>query len=259
MNLNRRLIIRDLSLIVGASLLVFLGALVVSSGQIGTVSIGRLLSDRLREFTERELRAGELVISDGPIIESIDTIVGRLNEAPSIDLPRFTVLVIRSDIVNAMALPGGLIVVYTGLIETLSSADEFAAILAHEIGHVARGDPTRQLIRSAGLGVINLLFGSGGEVLIERLFREAVALSYAKRYELRADEYAISTMEQAGLNPGALGRALERLKLLMSDNRPLFRYLDPHEDIDTRIARSLSRSLSDDYDTIEIEWEELQF
>lgn len=259
MSRHRRLIVRDLSLIIGASLLIFLGALSIMSGRLENVLVGRRLGGRLREFAEREIRSEGLIVSKGVITESIDTIVRRLEESPLTEVPAITVIVVRSELVNAMTLPGGLIVVYTGLIKELEGADEFAAILAHEIGHVAHNDPIRQLIRNAGLGVVTLLVGGGGEVLIERLIREAIGLSYARRYELRADEYAITIFDQSGLDPGALGRALKQIKSSdPGDVSRAARYLDPHEDIDERIARSLNRSQPKVYDTIDVSWEEVQ-
>ena len=258
MSRHRQLIFRDLSLIIGFFILVFLGALAISSGRTGSISVGKRIGERLRSFAENEIRSGDLLITEGAIIESIDTIVRRFEKAPQIEVPTVSVLVIRSDLVNAMTFPGGLIVVYTGLVELLSGADEFAAILAHEMGHAANRDPTRQLIRSAGIGVVTLLIGSGGEVLIERIIREAVGLSYARRYELRADEYALTILEQSGIDPGALGRALEQIKSIIPDGgSQMARYLDPHEDIDERIARSMARSGNGGYDTIDISWEEV--
>ena len=62
-----------------------------------------------------------------------------------------TVSVLDHPMVNAFALPGGQVVFFRGMLDAADNPDEIAAVLAHEIGHVAARDPTRIALRSAGL------------------------------------------------------------------------------------------------------------
>lgn len=66
-------------------------------------------------------------------------------------------------------MPGGLIILFRGLIDAAESSDEVAAVYAHELGHVVARDPTRIALRSAGsIGVLGLLLGdfAGGAVVL---------------------------------------------------------------------------------------------
>ena len=70
---------------------------------------------------------------------------------------------------NAVALPGGRIYVFEGLIGKSESADEVAGIIAHEIGHVAHRDGMRSLLQSAGLSfMFGMLLGDfvGGSAVV---------------------------------------------------------------------------------------------
>jgi predicted Zn-dependent protease len=64
--------------------------------------------------------------------------------------------VVRRDETNAMALPGGQIYVFRGLIAKADNPDEVAGVIAHEIGHVAHRDGTKAVLQGAGL---SFLFG----------------------------------------------------------------------------------------------------
>ena len=262
MRRNQRLIIRDLILVAATLSLLFFVALSIASrvNRRTRPPSARPLSARLRRFAEGELRRGTIIYDSGPIYDAVDTIITRLSQAPDVEVPNATVLVVKSNLVNAIALPGQLIVIYTGLIENIDGAEELGAIIAHELGHAAHRDPIRQLIRSTGLRALTLLTGgSGGQVLVERIITEAVGLSYARKYELRADEFAISLLENAGLDPAALGRAFEQIgeSIDIEASGPM-RYLDPHEDVLTRIERSYARSTGAGYESYGIDWEKVR-
>ncbi len=62
-----------------------------------------------------------------------------------------TVKIVDSKMINAFALPGGKIVVMTGLLDLMEAPDEFAGVLAHEIGHVTERHPTEAALRALGL------------------------------------------------------------------------------------------------------------
>ena len=75
----------------------------------------------------------------------------------------FSVHLVENEEINALALPGGHIIVFTGLVEQAESENEVAMVLAHELGHFAHRDHLRRLGRglSLALGAF-LLFGEDG-------------------------------------------------------------------------------------------------
>lgn len=103
------------------------------------------------------------------------------------------------DIVNAVALPGGHIVVFSGLLNQLDSENELAFVLLHEMGHFAHRDHLRGLGRALVLSVLsaavlgpdNPIAGilSGGLRLTE--------LHFSREQEIAADEYAVQALHCA--------------------------------------------------------------
>jgi Zn-dependent protease with chaperone function len=118
-----------------------------------------------------------------------------------------------TSVANAVALPGGKIYIFRGLIDAAKTPDEVAGVIAHEIGHVANHDGMRRLIQSGGSSyLIGLLFGDiAGSGAVLMLAREIAGASYSREAETRADAAAISAMRDLGRSPVGLGELLSRL------------------------------------------------
>ncbi len=109
--------------------------------------------------------------------------------------------------VNAVALPGGRVMIFEGLLKQAKSADEVAGVLAHEIGHVRHRDTLAALIRQLGLSV--LLGGMDGNV--GGLVTGALSLSYGRDAERAADGYAIDALRSATISPDPTAAFFDRL------------------------------------------------
>jgi Zn-dependent protease with chaperone function len=143
---------------------------------------------------------------------AFEKLMTRLQMAAGWRLPLYAA-VIRRDEANAIALPGGHIYVFKGLIDQAGTVDEVAGVIAHELGHVANRDGTRAILQATGLSLIfGILLGDfvgGGAVVLasESLLKSA----YSRGAESRADDFAVRTIQAAGGDPRALGRFLARI------------------------------------------------
>jgi Zn-dependent protease with chaperone function len=143
---------------------------------------------------------------------AFEKLMTRLQAAAGLRQPLYAA-VIRREEANAIALPGGHIYVFKGLIDQAETVDELAGVIAHELGHVANRDGTRAILQATGLSLIfGILLGDfvgGGAVVLasESLLKSA----YSRGAESRADDYAVRTIQAAGGDPRALGRFLARI------------------------------------------------
>jgi predicted Zn-dependent protease len=164
---------------------------------------------------------------------ALDKLVGQL--AAAAGLPGLRVVAVRRPELNAFAIPGGHIYVYEGLIGKAENADELAATLAHEMGHVARRDGTRSVLQTAGLsflfGVLLGDFVGGGAVVIAT--KTMLRSAYSREVEAAADAYAVGLMRTVGGDPHALASILARL---VADNRSGLKIFHGHPDPRERIA-----------------------
>ncbi|MCP5367559.1 MAG: M48 family metallopeptidase [Hyphomicrobiales bacterium] len=130
------------------------------------------------------------------------------------DLGLTRIEVVNSKMVNALALPGGYIMVMRGLLDQAGSPDELAGVVAHELGHVQRRHALIVTLERAGsAAVIGLLLGdvTGGTVLAA-LGQALVGASYGREAEREADAIGIEIMQRAGGDPGALALFFDRLR-----------------------------------------------
>jgi len=126
---------------------------------------------------------------------------------------RFTVL--DSPDINAFALPGGYIYINRGLMAYLSSEEELAAVLGHEIGHVTARHSVRQFSQSQLLGILSaaIQINSGRTVGDLAGVASGVLLAgYGREMELQADELGAEYLYQDGYPTKAMMKVLTVLK-----------------------------------------------
>jgi predicted Zn-dependent protease len=112
-----------------------------------------------------------------------------------------------------LALPGGHIYVFNGLIEKSENADELAGVIGHEIGHVAHRDGTRSVLQTAGLSfVFGMVLGDfvGGGAMVFAA-KTILQMSYSRDVEIKADVYGLELLNRIGGDARKLGAILDRI------------------------------------------------
>ncbi|MFC0269795.1 M48 family metallopeptidase [Kushneria aurantia] len=109
---------------------------------------------------------------------------------------------------NAFALPGGYVVINTGLLNIARDQDQVATVVGHEIAHVlanhANERASTQAVTSSGLGIVNAVTGNQGLTqLLGAGAQYGVLLPYSRRHESEADLLGLDLMARAGFDPRA--------------------------------------------------------
>ena len=115
---------------------------------------------------------------------------------------------------NAFALPGGFVVIHSGLILNADSAEELLGVLAHEITHAEQQHGVRNLIASSGVYLVASAFFGDMSGLLATLANAAPLLltqSYSRDFEREADVKGFGLMQSAGINPRGLASFFEHL------------------------------------------------
>ena len=135
----------------------------------------------------------------------------------------FTVTLVNSSVNNAFAVPGGYVYSTRQLVGLMNNEAELAAVLGHEVGHVAaRHSQRRQaaaqrnsLLGTAGAILSGILLGSNpvGETLSRGFLQgsQMLTLKFSRSQELEADELGIQYLTSAGYDPGAMSTVLASL------------------------------------------------
>ena len=145
-------------------------------------------------------------------LAALDRLTARLAAAGGLPAaPRVTVL--DSPVVNAFALPGGRILLLSGIIDRAEGPSVIAGVLGHEMGHLAHHDPTEALVRNAGMGLLvgvamgDIFGGSSAGIATLMLTRSA----YSREAEQAADGFALTTLAAAGIESQPLARFYRRI------------------------------------------------
>jgi len=137
--------------------------------------------------------------------EKIQEIVDNLQKCTDIPYP-ITVHMVKSEDANAFALPGGNIVVFSGLLSAVAEENGLAFVLAHELGHFTGRDHLRGLGRGLVLYSLSAVL-TGGDSSLSTLLAPSLGItsaSYSQARESRADKVALDTLYcQAGNIKGA--------------------------------------------------------
>jgi len=179
--------------------------------------------------TETEIRMGKSYamqleksvkfVNDPVVVEYVNRIAQNLVKNSDAKVP-FTIKVIDSDEVNAMALPGGFMYVNSGLILTADDEAEMAGVIAHEISHVAAHHAVREQTRMnyAQLGTIPLIFIGGwtgyGIYEAAQIGIPLTFLQFSRGFESQADFLGVQYMYRSGYDPQAFVTIFEKLENL---------------------------------------------
>lgn len=152
---------------------------------------------------------------DSKVNAYVNCVVQPLTEAAKgkTDVKQWNIKVLQSDQVNAFALPGGEIGVYTGILKVANTPDQLATVVGHEIGHViARHGAERvsdQLATQGGLGVAEAFLGGTASTTQSQVIMSAlgmgaqvgVLLPFSRTQESEADVIGLQLMAEAGYDP----------------------------------------------------------
>ena len=124
--------------------------------------------------------------------------------------PPLEISIANIAMVNAVALPGGRIVVFKGLLKESKSPDEVAGVIAHEIGHVRKRHVMQSLMRQMGLSVVIGGAGSDAAGYVDAI----ISSGYSRDAESAADAYAMAMMRKANVSADDTARFFKRMAKL---------------------------------------------
>jgi hypothetical protein len=177
------------------------------------IKMGKSYADQIEKSTR--------MITDPVVVEYVNRIGQNIVKNSDCKVP-FTIKVIDSDEINAMALPGGFFYVNSGLILNADEEAELAGVMAHETAHVCAHHAAREMTRMnyAQLGTIPLIMLTGytwtGYGIYEavQLAVPMTFLMFSREFEAQADYLGVQYMYRAGYDPQAFITFFEKVQAL---------------------------------------------
>jgi Zn-dependent protease with chaperone function len=144
---------------------------------------------------------------------------------------------IDDKLINAYYIGDGNIMLFEGLLQELSTEDQLAGLIAHEMGHAVAEHLTEDLERNMSLSILNLLFNHFTEndyQLMTNIAQNLIANGYSREQEQESDIYAVDLMLRSSYDPEGL---IELMKIFKesSQNVKLLEFTQTHPIPDSRI------------------------
>lgn len=166
---------------------------------------------RFGEQAFEQMRASLNLQDSGPAYEAIQSLGARLTRSSKYTY-RFHLA--KNDAINAFALPGGIVVVHTGLIAATRRPEELAGVLAHEVQHVEQRHSLQALVKDLGVrGLWMLVTGDIGSGVVGRAALQLTSLRFSRDAEEEADQRGFDVLVANGIDP----RGMADFFIVMAD------------------------------------------
>ena len=177
------------------------------------IKMGKQYADEIEKSTK--------FITDPVVDEYVNRIGQNIVKNSDCKVP-FTIKVIDSDEINAMALPGGFFYVNSGLILNADEEAELAGVMAHETAHVCAHHAAREMTRLnyVQIGMVPLIMLTGytwtgyGIYEAAQLAIPITFLEFSREFEAQADYLGVQYMYRAGYDPQAFISFFEKVQAL---------------------------------------------
>jgi beta-barrel assembly-enhancing protease len=181
-----------------------------------------------REFAAQFAGRPSRVATD--VVETVGSNIAAAVKDPHRE---FQFRVVRANVPNAYALPGGFVFITEPLVDLCGhNRDEIAFFLGHEIAHITLGHARSQLTASTLLNAITARLSGAGMLL-----REMLRKGYSRDLELEADSEGARLAAVAGFDPRAATRALHRLSQGSTGDSGLAEYFASHPPLADRVKK----------------------
>lgn len=214
-----------------------------------------------REIMRQIERSGAL-LNDPDIEEYIQGLGRHIAAHANQENGKFRFFVIRSEAINAFALPGGYIGINAGLILAADTESELAGVVAHEVAHVTQHHIARQIegMQGSGLATLGAVLGAiliaanTGEsdaamatVMSAQALQMQRQINYTRAHEYEADRIGIGILKDAGFDPEGMASFFEKLQRQsrFSAGASLPEYLRTHPLTRNRITEARNRAEED--------------
>lgn len=169
---------------------------------------------KLGEAAYRDFLSHQEVMKEGPAVKAVEEMTQRLAEQIPDNPYKFQVTVVKSDVVNAFALPGGYVVVFTGLMKKADSGEEVAGVLGHELNHVLQRHGLERIVKNLGLmAAVTIIVGDqqGLIGLMRQVGVELLTLKFDRAQETEADLTGLQLVYRAKIDPQGMITFFQKL------------------------------------------------
>ncbi len=239
--------------------LTLLGLLWLKADRIAHWAVSHISIHQERQLGDiafNQLRPSLTLLRRSPVVDAITTIGRRLTDESTYTY-HFHIAV--DPRINAYALPGGHIVINTGLLKSADQADEVAGVLAHEISHVELRHSLRNLVHSLGWrALLAAVTGDYTGKVWNDMATRLIDLGYSRELESEADREALEILRRGHVAPYGMESYFIKMSHRQTSPPAL---LSSHPTDAARLAalrKAISLRPADDPYPLDVDWERVR-
>ena len=201
-----------IGLVIGLGLLLWFGSDLIVEWAVARIPVE--WEQKLGESVYQDALSKETLLKEGPAVGAVQEMTQRLTDKIPHNPYKFQVSVVQSPVVNAFALPGGYVVVYTGLMRKAESGEEVAGVLSHELNHVLERHGLERMVKMLGLAAVVSIVAGDQQGLIglaKELGLNLATLKFGREQETEADITGLRLLSNARIAPEGMIGFFERL------------------------------------------------
>jgi len=235
-------------------------------------SFSEIVADKIPVSFEKKLSAPylsmlvpeESICSGDENYKKIEGIFNTLTATIPESQYEFKLYIVKSEIVNAFALPGGYIVIYSGLLENTNRPEQVAGVLAHEIQHIINRHGTETIVKDYSLGFLISVITSDTQTMETTLglAKYLGLMNYSRENEAEADKKGMKMLNEAKIDPYGMVEFFEILNNHTGDIPDSLEYLSTHPQTKDRIYNLREMSKGMKYKPVKFynkkEWEKIK-
>lgn len=229
----------------------------------------RPMKDAFSISVETEEKFGKMILSSlkseykeitHPIIVDATTkILKRYQEQLPTSPYIHKVIVFKRDEVNAFALPGGYIVVFSELLKISDNPEQAASVIGHELGHIEKRHVIKRLATKIGIDTIAMATGTD-HLLVDEVLKQIISTKFDRDQEREADRFAIDIMTKSRINPHHLASFFRKLDEKNGDLTDKLEFISTHPGTKSRIRAALQYKLTIKFkeEKLKINWKRVK-
>jgi len=189
---------------------------------------------KIGDLTLAQVKAKTPLLESGPAVDVVRNIGERLTPQSRY---RYRWFVADAPEINAFAAPGGVVVVYAGLIREADNAEELAGVLAHEIAHVELRHSLKGIIKNFGLrAFFALMLGDVSGTFAGSIVTQMTELKFSRDAERDADREGLQRLIASAISPHGMPRFFEKLAAKEGKGGDAFALVSTHPSSEERMA-----------------------
>jgi predicted Zn-dependent protease len=209
--------------------------------------------EKIGDLFWKMLQNSENEITSDSIVAPVDSILTRICKANLIDRKKIKLHLLRKDEINAFALPGNHLVIFSGLIPACQNEAELYGVIGHEMAHMEKNHVMNKLVKEVGLSVlISMSTGNGNSEAIKSAIQKISSSAYDRKLETEADLIAVDYLEKTGINPEPFANLLYRLADQTKNLPSQIYWISSHPESKERAEKIIERIKGKDFPKAEV-------